>query len=739
MTAIADEGVSLLTIVGESGRKRLDELSVARVIAEVAETLDLENAASQPIQPTRILILRTGAVRLDGKPAGADEEIAYTAPERLRGESGDHRSDVFSLGVVMWEALTHARLFEGLTEDAIKEAVLADEVSAPSTRNANIPGELDVICLRALSRDPASRYPTAKAMAVEIEGVLRDASYGRANDAIGAFVSTLPKELFRKVVPAKASLPAPKAAPKIGTHTMIGLPQPKPPAETVPMPGLNQSVPTVPLNPLSDTAPGLGSPVLKPPAEVAKVVESVKGVPALDAPPPAKSTDTVMGIGRLVEVIPDDPIQPAVDGPAVVLLPKPPILPTSLLVPKKAEGPHVVPAHIAEAPTQMVAPVSAVEASDKPARASSPNEFEDEPSASPVEVPASTDKGTGGRDVLAGWAWQTGGQESINDDDDIAVPPPSRRPLFIAIGGALAVLGIIAIVAFAGGGSKPDDDKQAVAKPQVATVDPTPPAPTPPPDPNAVKPDPGSAASDPTAPAGSATDPAGSATTNPTDTTNPSATATPPTTTGTTTDPPATGSATNGAATNPPAVAATTGTNPPAVTTTTTPPAGTTTPPSGTTKTTAAKTDATTKADPKTSKTPEPPKKVDPPKVAKADPPKKIEAPKKKIEPKPPRVATAPKARPVDPYPDAKPDAETSYRNGVQAFARGDTSAALISLRSALDANPRFAPTSRALGLVYEKLGERNQAVRAYRRYLQLAPGAGDADQIRGRLERLGS
>ncbi|HEV7555310.1 MAG TPA: protein kinase, partial [Kofleriaceae bacterium] len=310
MTAIADEGVSLLTIVGESGRRRLDELGVARVIAEVAEALDLSTVLAQPITPANIVILRTGTVRLDGKSIGPDEEIAYTAPERLRGESGDHRSDVFSLGVVMWEALTHERLFEGLTEDAIKEAVLADEVSAPSTRNANIPAELDVICLRALARDPASRYPTAKAMAVEVEGVLRDASYGRNNEAIGAFVSALPKELFRKVVPARPSLPAPKVAPKIGTHTMIGIPQPKPPAETVPMPGLNQSVPTVQLAPLSETAPGLVTPVLKPPAEVAKVVESAKGVPALDAPPPAKSTDTVMGIGRLVEAIPDDPIQP---------------------------------------------------------------------------------------------------------------------------------------------------------------------------------------------------------------------------------------------------------------------------------------------------------------------------------------------------------------------------------------------------------------------------------------------
>jgi Tfp pilus assembly protein PilF len=102
---------------------------------------------------------------------------------------------------------------------------------------------------------------------------------------------------------------------------------------------------------------------------------------------------------------------------------------------------------------------------------------------------------------------------------------------------------------------------------------------------------------------------------------------------------------------------------------------------------------------------------------------------------------------PVDPYAESKPpkttakaskvDVETAYRTGLQQFARGDTTGALASLRTSLAGNPNYAPTWRALGLVFEKLGEKDQARAAYKRYLQLAPSAGDAGQIRSRLERL--
>jgi tetratricopeptide (TPR) repeat protein len=107
-------------------------------------------------------------------------------------------------------------------------------------------------------------------------------------------------------------------------------------------------------------------------------------------------------------------------------------------------------------------------------------------------------------------------------------------------------------------------------------------------------------------------------------------------------------------------------------------------------------------------------------------------------------VRTPARAQPLDPYaaPAAAPDKPRAdpgeaYKTGLQQYARGDTSGALSTFRTSLAINPNFAPTWRGLGLVYEKLGNKTQARSAFRRYLQLAPTAADADQVRDRLERL--
>ena len=81
---------------------------------------------------------------------------------------------------------------------------------------------------------------------------------------------------------------------------------------------------------------------------------------------------------------------------------------------------------------------------------------------------------------------------------------------------------------------------------------------------------------------------------------------------------------------------------------------------------------------------------------------------------------------------------EAAYKQGIQQYMRGDTQAALASLRTALAGNPNYPPTWRGLGLVFEKMNEKDQARAAYRRYLQIAPTSSDADQIRSRLDRLG-
>jgi serine/threonine-protein kinase len=91
---------------------------------------------------------------------------------------------------------------------------------------------------------------------------------------------------------------------------------------------------------------------------------------------------------------------------------------------------------------------------------------------------------------------------------------------------------------------------------------------------------------------------------------------------------------------------------------------------------------------------------------------------------------------------DARPQvpstsARSLYKDGLGKFVAGDTGAAINRFLAALDRDPRYAPAHRGLGMAYERKGERSRAARSFRRYLELAPDASDAAQIRARLAKL--
>ncbi len=95
-------------------------------------------------------------------------KLAYMAPEQLRGKV-TRRSDVFSASVVLWEALTGARLFQGDDEGDVVNRLLAEEIPSPRQYAPGVARELEAIVMRGLERDPAARFPTARHMALAIE------------------------------------------------------------------------------------------------------------------------------------------------------------------------------------------------------------------------------------------------------------------------------------------------------------------------------------------------------------------------------------------------------------------------------------------------------------------------------------------------------------------------------------------------------------------------------------------
>jgi serine/threonine protein kinase len=117
-------------------------------------------------------VLDFGVARLATEAARAQKilmgTVAYMSPEQARGEPVDASSDTFSMGVVLWEALSGARLFKTASSD---EGLRLPESAAPALRDVcpevGIP--IDDVCRRALARDPKDRYPRARAMARALE------------------------------------------------------------------------------------------------------------------------------------------------------------------------------------------------------------------------------------------------------------------------------------------------------------------------------------------------------------------------------------------------------------------------------------------------------------------------------------------------------------------------------------------------------------------------------------------
>jgi serine/threonine protein kinase/formylglycine-generating enzyme required for sulfatase activity len=156
----------------------------ARIIARVAEVLDYahgQNLFHRDIKPGNILLDRDGNAHLtDFGLAVREEDLAlergyrsgtypYMSPEQVRGEGHriDGRTDIYSLGVVLYELLCGRRPFEGSSEE-VAEAILHRDARPPRQMVPAVGRDLERICLKALSKQMSARYATGRDMAEEL-------------------------------------------------------------------------------------------------------------------------------------------------------------------------------------------------------------------------------------------------------------------------------------------------------------------------------------------------------------------------------------------------------------------------------------------------------------------------------------------------------------------------------------------------------------------------------------------
>jgi len=121
-------------------------------------------------------------------------KVSYMSPEQGRGWKVDARADVFSAGVMLWEALTGKRMREGKNEQEKLWALVSNEIPRASEIKPWVPPELDEICARAMAWNRDERYPSAGAMQQDLERYLVSTGMNVTAREVGACVS----ELFRE-------------------------------------------------------------------------------------------------------------------------------------------------------------------------------------------------------------------------------------------------------------------------------------------------------------------------------------------------------------------------------------------------------------------------------------------------------------------------------------------------------------------------------------------------------------
>jgi serine/threonine-protein kinase len=137
------------------------------------------------VSPKNILISYEGEVKLTDFgvakaaskihqtiPGGIKGKIPYMSPEQAKGEEIDHRSDIYSLGSVLYEMCTGKKAFTGETDIAILDKVRKGEVTLPSQINPKIPKQLESIILKAMKYKPEDRYQSVNELKKDLEKFL---------------------------------------------------------------------------------------------------------------------------------------------------------------------------------------------------------------------------------------------------------------------------------------------------------------------------------------------------------------------------------------------------------------------------------------------------------------------------------------------------------------------------------------------------------------------------------------
>ncbi|MFQ5526298.1 MAG: serine/threonine-protein kinase [Thermoanaerobaculia bacterium] len=219
------DALAMEYVAGKSLRERLNDpepfsLSyVSEVVSAVAEVLDYahENGCiHRDIKPANVLLADDGVIKVAdfGIAALRGEDLAtelrnlgtpnYLAPERVLGQPGDQHTDIYSLGVILYELLTRHLPFEATSISELVRNIIQEEPTPPERFVPEMMPGLRRILTRALAKDSEDRYPTAGALASDLREIV--AAQAALNDTVPAPM---------KPKPSKPKRPAAETSPPV--------------------------------------------------------------------------------------------------------------------------------------------------------------------------------------------------------------------------------------------------------------------------------------------------------------------------------------------------------------------------------------------------------------------------------------------------------------------------------------------------------------------------------------------
>lgn len=199
------EGKSLKEIIPESGLEPARAIEIAVQILQALQFAHENNVIHRDIKPHNIVLNGRGQVKVTDfgiaragtAPAMTETgsiigTAQYLSPEQAKGKAVEQSSDLYSMGVVLYEMLTGKVPFEGENPIAIALKHLSDMPVPPQALASRIPDNLNAVVMRALAKDPRDRYPTAEEFIADLNRCQKNLPVAAVAAADGAMTSVIP-------------------------------------------------------------------------------------------------------------------------------------------------------------------------------------------------------------------------------------------------------------------------------------------------------------------------------------------------------------------------------------------------------------------------------------------------------------------------------------------------------------------------------------------------------------------